>query len=224
MLASVLVAATLLFAGCATQAPAPTAPAEPKGYPSRDYQQALAEGKAVLRVDPTSSTAVIEVRRAGSLARLGHDHVVAVHDLRGYAWPEAGRADLYVALDALVVDESKLREQAGFDTQPTPDAIAGTRLNMMNRVLETGQFPFALIHVDGLDRQGVAAVSITLHGTTRTMSIPLNVEAKPDEWVVSGAFSINQSDFGIVPMSLLGGAIQVRDAVDIRFDTRASRP
>jgi hypothetical protein len=56
------------------------------------------------------------------------------------------------------------------------------------------------------------------------MSIPLNVEAKPDEWVVSGAFSINQSDFGIVPMSLLGGAIQVRDAVDIRFDIRASRP
>ena len=220
----VLVATGFVLAGCATrEAAPPAAGGQPPGFPARDYQRALAEGKAVYRVDAAASSVVIEVRRAGSLARLGHDHVVAGYDIRGYLFPDASRADLYIALDGLVVDESQLRELAGFDTTPTPEAIAGTRRNMLTRVLDTGRFPFVLIHVDGLDQQQVAPVAITLHGTTRTMGVPLQIDAKTDEWIVSGAFRINQSDFGIVPLSLLGGAIEVRDAVDVRFRIRASR-
>ena len=220
----VLASTLLVVAGCATrEASAPASGTEPPGYPARDYERAIAEGKAVYRVDPARSTVVIEVHRAGSLARLGHDHVVAGYDIRGYVMPDSNRADLYVALDALVVDEAKLRAQAGFDTEPTADAIAGTRRNMLNRVLEAERFPFAVISVDALDAERVASVSITLHGTTRTMRIPLQVDATPDEWLVAGAFALNQTDFGIVPLSLLGGAIEVQDAVAIRFRIRAVR-
>jgi polyisoprenoid-binding protein YceI len=66
-------------------------------------------------------------------------------------------------------------------------------------------------------------VSITLHGVTRSMPIPLAVDAEPGEWIVSGAFRLNQTDFGIVPLSLLGGAIEVQDAIDLRFRIRAVR-
>ena len=180
----------VVVAGCATrEASAPASGTQPPGYPARDYDRAIADGKAVYRVDPAHSTVVIEVRRAGSLARLGHDHVVAGYDIRGYVMPDSNRADLYLALDTLVVDEARLRAQAGFDTEPTADAIAGTRRNMLNRVLEAERFPFAVISVDALDAERVAAVSITLHGTTRTMRIPLQVDASPDEWLVAGAFA-----------------------------------
>ena len=217
----------MALAGCATpEAPAPSSvesAAEPPGFPGADYRQAIATGRPVLRVDSAASSVVIEVRRAGSLARLGHDHVVAAHDVRGYVWPEAHRADLFVALDALVVDEAGLRAEAGFDTTPTPEAIAGTRRNMLTRVLDTERFPFVWISVGALDARDVASVAIALHGTTRTLSVPLQVDAKSDEWIVTGVFHVNQSDFGIVPLSLLGGAIEVRDAVDVRFSIRARR-
>src|SRR5882672_8391664 len=97
--AAVLAAA--LAAGCAqlqrVEAPVAPPPEFPEGY----YQQALKAGKPVYRIDPAESLIVIEVRRGGSLARLGHDHVVASHEVTGYIAPGEGRADLYVALARL---------------------------------------------------------------------------------------------------------------------------
>jgi hypothetical protein len=40
---------------------------------------------------------------------------------------------------------------------------------------------------------------------------------------VAGRFSFAQTDFGITPYSLLGGAIAVRDDVDLRFRIIARR-
>ena len=221
---ALLVLAVALLAGCAARVAAPpTTGAEPPGFPASEYERASTEGKPVYRVDPATSNVVVEVRRAGSLARLGHDHVVAGYDIRGYMRPDDNRADLYVALDSLVVDEIRLREMAGFDTQPSADAIEGTRRNMLGRVLEAERFPFAVVGVRGLDDKRVASVSVTLHGMTRTIPVPLDVEARPGDWIVSGAFRLNQTDFGIVPLSLLGGAIEVQDAIDLHFRIHAVR-
>src|SRR6266487_3578271 len=140
----------LMLGACAPpvreRAPAAAPPAEfPEGY----YLEALAQGKPVFRVDSRESLVVIEVRRGGSLARLGHDHVVASHEVGGYVAPDDGRADLVVALARLAVDEPALRAEAGFDTQPGESDIEGTRANMLEKVLEAEKFPFALIGVSG---------------------------------------------------------------------------
>src|SRR5712691_3606704 len=121
----------------------------PADFPGAHYLEALAQGKPVFRVDSRESFVAIEVRRGGSLARLGHDHVVASHEVGGYVAPDEGRADLYFQLDRLEVDEAALRAEAGFDTQPTQSDIEGTRANMLVRVLEADRFPFALIRVSG---------------------------------------------------------------------------
>jgi hypothetical protein len=216
----------VLLAGCAEllRIEAPVAP--PVEFPEGYYQQALKQGKPVYRVDPAESLIVIEVRRGGSLARLGHDHVVASHEVTGYVAPGEGRADLYVALARLVVDEPALRKEAGFDTQPTESDIEGTRANMLNHVLEADKFPFALNAVAGADAKEskpTLAVAITLHGHTRTFKVPAEVEADDKAVVVSGKLAFNQSDFGITPYSLLGGAIAVKDGLALRFRVRARR-
>src|SRR3989440_10694050 len=118
-----VVTATLLSAllgGCAPllRGPAPAPAAPPADFPEGYYREALAQGKPVFRVDPAESLVVIEGRRSGSLARLGHDHVVAGHEVGGYIGPDEGRADLYVALGPIQVAEPALREEAGFDPQP----------------------------------------------------------------------------------------------------------
>ncbi len=217
----------LMLGACAPpvreRAPAAAPPAEfPEGY----YLEALAQGKPVFRVDSRESLVVIEVRRGGSLARLGHDHVVASHEVGGYVAPDEGRADLYVQLERLEVDEAALRAEAGFDTQPTESDIEGTRANMLVRVLEADRFPFALIRVSGVDasrREAAMSVAITLHGVTRALQAPARIDADADLIEVSGRLSFDQTDFGITPYSVLGGAIAVRNGVDLRFRIRARR-
>jgi polyisoprenoid-binding protein YceI len=225
-LVATLVAA--LVSACAPQGTTPILADEqiPAGFPEQYYQQAIERRRPVFRVDPARSLVVVEVRRGGSLARLGHDHVVASHDVRGYVAPEDGRADLYVELARLVVDEPGLRAEAGFDTQPSPADVAGTRQNMLEKVFEVAQHPFALISVtggDAVDHGQSLNVAITLHGVTRALQVPAKVESATDAFDVTGELALAQSDFGIVPFSILGGAIQVLDKVNLRFRIRARR-
>lgn len=222
--------AVALLAACAPvpreRVPAaPTVPAAqvPIEFPAAHYEQLVAQGRPVYRVDPAQSLVTIEVHRAGSLARLGHDHVLASRDVIGYVAPDEGRADLYIPLDRLSVDEPALRAEAGFDTQPSETDIAGTRGNMLEKVLETGKYPFALIAASGPAGAASLEVAITLHGTKRTLPVPVRIELGADDVRVSGRVSFDQSAFGIAPFSILGGAIAVRDRVDLRFRITARR-
>src|SRR5271167_1401278 len=148
--AMVLVAAGL--AACAVQAPPPPPGREagPAGFPEEFYQQSVKRGLPVFEIDPAVSLVVIEVHRGGSLAKLGHDHAIASHNVRGYVAPSQGRADLFVRLDELVVDEPELRAEAGFESQPSAAAIAGTRENMLAE-LHADLHPYAVIAVDAVD-------------------------------------------------------------------------
>jgi hypothetical protein len=220
------VAAIAFCVALVSCAPAPREPPPdvraPSDFPERDYRQAAAAGQAVYRIDPRSSLLVIEVRRGGSLARVGHDHVVASRDVRGYVLPIAARADLYVPLSTLSVDEPALRAAAHFDTTPSAGDIAGTRRNMLVRVLDAEHYPFARVKVLGADADHVEA-EIELHGVTRIVRVPVQLATGRDRIGVSGALMLRQTDFGIVPLSIFGGAVQVQDALALHFTLQAQR-
>ena len=98
---------------------------------------------------------------------------------------------------------------------------------MLEKVLEAEKFPFALIRVRGAStgRGDITlSVAITLHGSTRTLQVPAKIEADADGMSVAGRFSFEQTDFGITPYSLLGGAIAVSNAVELRFRIIARLP
>ncbi len=220
------VAMVALVAACVSPPPTPlpVTTQAPPGFPEAYYKEAAMQGIRVFRIDPAESLVVIEVRRGGSLARLGHDHVVASREVGGFVVPSAGRADLYVRFDRLIVDEPALRAEAGFDTQPTDEDVAGTRRNMLNG-LEAAKFPFALVNVaGGSEGDGNAGlrVTLTLHGVTRTLQVPVWIDRSADAVTVAGRLAVKQTDFGITPLSVLGGAIQVQDEVQMRFRIRAS--
>lgn len=218
--------AAALVTGCTTTvAPRAAQPSIlPPDFPQTYYQQAELLGKNVWHISADQSLITIKVRRAGTLARLGHDHVVASHNIAGYVLPDEGRADFYFPLAKLSVDEPQLRAESGFDTQPTPEAIEGTRTNMLTKVLEADRFPFAVIHVTRADpASSTLRVSIMLHGTTRTFDVPARIESEPGKLRVEGLLTLHQTDFGLVPFSILGGAIQVADSLDLQFHISAFR-
>jgi hypothetical protein len=225
-LAAVAVATALAAAACAplvreTAPPSAAAQAAlPEGFPGDHY----ARGEGVLRIDSARSLVAITVRRGGSLGHLGHDHIVASRAVQGYVAPREGRADLFIPLAELTVDEPALRAEAGLDTQPSASDIAGTRSNMLDKVLEVQRFPFATLRVDRPAPDAPLAVAITLHGVRRTFTVPAAVVGRPGELSVAGRLEFNQSDFGIAPFSILGGAIQVQDRLSLRFSILATAP
>ena len=216
-----------LLAGCAAPVPrlADVAGEQPAEFPDAYYRQAAARGQPVYEVDSASSLVVIEVRRGGTLAHLGHDHVVASHDVRGYLAPADGRADLHVRLDRLVVDERDLRAEARFDTQPSDEAIAATRANMLEK-LGAGAHPWALVAVRDVtnDASGLRMnATLTLNASTRALDLSPQIALAAGEVGVDGRVDLEQTSFGITPFSILGGALQVQDRVSARFRIRARR-
>jgi hypothetical protein len=216
----VAVVAALLAACAPTSTAPPSTPAgAPSDFPHAYYLEAQARGQPVFRVDAARSQVVIEVRRGGSLARLGHDHVLASHEVAGNVAPDEGRADFYVALDALTVDEPDLRAEAGFTTQPDAEDIAGTRRNM-HKVLETERYPYVLLRVTGATAESKPdsiRLYVTVHGVTRPVDAIASWAGTREEFSASGTFAFDQSAFGITPLSILGGAVTVQDRLNISF-------
>lgn len=229
--------AALLLAACAPlpQRALPAAGEAPPAFPSAFYAAAAMHGDEVFAVDPAQSLVTVIVHRGGRLAQLGHDHVVASRDVRGFVDVGTGRADLYVRLDRMSVDEPALRREAHFDTQPSATDIAGTRTNMLERVLHVEKHPFVEVAVrrvappPATDTPAATSaatglwVSMVLNGMSREVPVKLTMNEHGDDFEVSGSFSIDQTDFGLVPMSLFGGTITIENRLDLHFDVRGQR-
>lgn len=228
----ILIACVLALQACAP--PRPTGVVEPGVAPvSRDaafYRQAAQEGATVYVVDAASSRLWLRVRRGGPLAGLGHDHVVAAPAVAGYVlWPDAaraGRADLTIDLRRLAVDSPALRREAGLGEPLSEAAIAGTRRNMEEKVLEITRFP--LLRVIATSPAGEAppaalTITLVLHGVSREYRLPIRLERTLDTVRIDGELVIAQREFGITPFSVLGGALRVEDRLPVTFRIMARR-
>lgn len=217
---------SLLLAACTAEAP--LAPGTPPAASAADdeawYRQAAQTGQAVYRIDPERTLITVTVRRGGALARLGHDHVVASRSVDGFIAPDSARADFRFRLDQMTVDEAALRTAAGLDTQPSAPAIEGTRNNMLTRVLDAGRFPIVRMRAQRSAKgAGHVRLEVTLHGVTRSVDTPVRIERSPAAMSASGELVLRQTDFGIAPMSVMGGAMRVEDPMELRFQIVAAR-
>nr|WP_315222858.1 YceI family protein [uncultured Duganella sp.] len=193
----------------APSAPSTTAPAAPA--------PAAPNAASVLHIDSAKSLIAVTVRRGGVLARLGHDHVVASRTVTGTVAPAQNRADFQFRLDQMTVDEPDLRRVAGLEKQPSVDAIDGTRTNMLTKVLDAERYPVVSVRAERGAAGAPLRVAITLHGVTRHYAIPVELREDGGVMTVSGKVDLNQTDFGLVPFSVMGGAMSVQDKMELRF-------
>jgi polyisoprenoid-binding protein YceI len=208
-------------------APPPPAPAQPAATAPATVAKPAVTGikppaaaalpAPVLHIDPAQSLIAVTVRRGGLLARLGHDHLVAARAVSGTVAPAQNRADFQFRLDQLTVDEAPLRTAAGLEKQPSADAIEGTRTNMLTKVLDAGRYPLVTVHAERGAPGQPLQTTITLHGVSRALAIPADIRVNAGIMTVTGAVNLKQSDFGIVPFSLMGGALAVQDQLELRF-------
>lgn len=220
----------LFLAGCqTTPKPPSTAPAASRAAPLI----AIPENAVRYEIRPDLSDIRFLVFRAGALAKLGHNHVVQAKNIEGevYLAPDIHQSRFFIRMPVkdFQVDAVGTRVDEGeeFLAQPDDEAIAGTTRNMLGeKVLDAARYP--TIEIASVAMTGPAwgidiTVRIRLHGVERELIVPTAIEYNGDKLAATAFFSIKQTDFGIAPMQVLGGAVQVADTIRIRMRIVAAK-
>lgn len=202
---------------------------------SATYAPLRAAGGRVFTLNPAQSEVRIYAFRTGKAARLGHNHVLSAPDFQGFFYlaPDgtaASRFDLAFRLDQLAFDDPQHRAALGpaFASAISAEDTASTRNNMLgDNNFQAARFPWVRIHslqISGDAPKFAARIAVELHGQTREMLVPLTVSGLPEKLVVQGALVLQQSDFGVKPLSVLGGLLAVQDAVVVEFNLSGDSP
>ena len=101
---------------------------------------------------------------------------------------------------------------------------------MRERVLEVSQYPQIVyeaprVSVKGTDGQSNITLlgHLTLHGVTRSLSVPARIAITGDLLRAFGEFSLRQSDYNMKLVSAMGGALKVKDELKFSFDIVARK-
>jgi len=189
-------------------------------------------------VIPGRSRLIVLVYRAGPLAGLGHNHVIACRCLTGAVYlphdPLHAGFELRIAVRQFTVDDPALRaaeHNADFPPDVPQSARAGTRHNMLGAaLLHAAKFPDITLRSaslrpspDGKRNDIVAEVLVQTAGEQRSVAVPLHYDIRADEIVVTGAFPLKQTNLGLTPFSALGGSLRVRNGMKVRLRLVARR-
>jgi polyisoprenoid-binding protein YceI len=90
----------------------------------------------------------------------------------------------------------------------------------MLRLLEAEKHPYARIHAVRAAETTpdlVLDAELTLHGVTRALKFPAKLKVEGNRFSVEGETDILQTDYGITPFSVLGGALAVKDPLRVIF-------
>jgi polyisoprenoid-binding protein YceI len=205
------------------QASPPVQPAAPPGMPAH---------AATYRIDENRSELRILVYRAGSLARFGHNHVMLNRAIRGAvglaADPDASTFSLRIGVAGFSVDDALARSEEGseFAAAVPEEAKSGTLHNMRSAaVLDADDFPEITVDSVGISQSGsaslsgamVAAVTIGVAGHISRVEVPFTLRIESDRVFATGSVELRQSTLGLTPYSLMLGALQVQDAMTVKF-------
>jgi len=217
----------LSLAACAAPRPRPVTP----WLPGQTSLQSLpAPGE--YPIDSGSSELRLLVYRAGALSNLGHNHVMVNRAVTGRVQigssVSASSFSLNVAVNDFLVDDAQSRSEEGadFPSDIPEDAKEGTRRNMLsNAVLNGAEFPnitVKSVSLNGTLQAPNADLEISVAGHTSTISMPFSLQGDAHHLIAAGSTELRQTALGLTPYSLLHGALQVQDAMQLKFKITAS--
>jgi hypothetical protein len=162
------------------------------------------------QIDAERSTLTVYAYKSGLFSAFADDHVIRA-PIAGGSISETG---------ALAVEiQIRSADLVALD----PGLSASKRAEVQTRmvgpdVLDVKQYPeiaFAstAIEAAGANRWNVTG-RLTMHGQTR----PVTLAVTRQDGHYRGTVALKQSDFGIRPISIVGGTVKVKDELKIEFD------
>ena len=226
----------LLLAACTAPRPRNATPQNPGESPAAPNLPL--HGK-VYRIDESRSELRILVYRAGPLAHLGHNHVIVNRSIQGVVnvaeTAQETEFSMEVPAAAFVVDDAQARSEEGADfAAAVPDeAKSGTLHNMLSTsLLDSEEFPaitiksIAVAGAPGTPRSAVqdagtlltVTVAISVAGHESRVDVPFTLRRDSDHLSAAGSLELRQTALGLTPFSLMLGALQVQDAMTVKFN------
>jgi hypothetical protein len=160
-------------------------------------------------IDAGRSTITVRVFKEGLFRAFADDHVIQAPLVDG----SLDEAKPHVQI---VFDASRLRVlDPGLSEKDRKDVQA----RMVGAdVLDVERFRWISFHSISMERRGgdgwLIHGELELHGNIR----PLDVNVRLESGRYKGSVVVKQSDFGIVPIRIMGGTVKVRDDVTVDFD------
>lgn len=181
----------------------------------------------IYRLVPGESDLRVLVFRSGSLAGLGHNHVVSSQDLSGIvsAGDTAATSSIEILLpvESLVVDDPAIREKEGsaFSAETSEKDIRGTRRNLMSRKLLDGdrfeEIRIVAQRIFGEFPEINIEAAITIKGSQHLVDLPAIVERYEDRIVASGSTEISHAEFGLSPFTAAFGTMRVGEQMTFKY-------
>jgi polyisoprenoid-binding protein YceI len=174
-------------------------------------------------IDADQSRLTVHAFVRGLLSAFGHSPTLVVRGLAGE-----------VEFDQAAPGATSLRLSFSADSLAVIDNISDTDRREIERktreeVLEAARYPeivFQSVNVSpqrtGEDRYRVRlSGQLSLHGVTRTQTIEADVLLTQNCLRARGKSTLRQSDYRIEPVTALGGAIKLKDELELSFDFNA---
>jgi len=186
-----------------------------------------AQEPEALIIDPSQTTITLHVGRAGVFAFAGHDHEVVAPAVQGQ-----------ITLDRLNVSRSTL--SATFDAtalkvtgkgEPSEDVPEVQRVMLSDRVLDVQRHPTITFRSRQVSvvKQSADQMTLritgdlTLHGVTQRLDVPVTVQLTAAGLRATGTTTVQQSQFGMRPVTAGAGTVRVKDEVEVVFSVTATR-
>jgi polyisoprenoid-binding protein YceI len=161
----------------------------------------------------------------GLFSSFGHNPTIAIPDFTG---------DVFLNPDAvetssmrMVIDSASLAVTNDISEKDRQEISR----RMHEEVLETNSFPQIVYECSRMSASKIGegqdwiALSggLTLHGVTRIQPVSARVSLIGDMLRATGELSLRQTDYGIEPVSAVGGTIRLKDELKLSFDISARK-
>jgi hypothetical protein len=222
---SVAIAVLVLsLAACAALRPRPSVPPPP--VQAAEVLQSL-PAVGAYKIDSNNSELRVLVYRGGTLAGLGHNHVIVSRALAGVVQIGGTISEssfsFSVPVESFVVDDAQSRTEEGsdFPADVPEDAKSGTRRNMLGAAMLNAA-AFAELSVKSVALSGTlgaatADLTVNIAGHESKISAPFTLQGDAQHLTATGSMQLQQTAIGLTPYSLLHGALQVQDAMLLKF-------
>lgn len=185
----------------------------------------VAGAQTAYKFDASKSSLEINVDKAGVFSAFGHNHVVKANDFSGTVNMDPksianASVSMRVPVKSLTVVDPGV---SASDRQQVQATMQG------DAVLDAAHYAeisFRSTRVTQAEREAdgwrVTLIGVLqLHGAQKSISIPLTVHLARGEVTAQGDASLLQSDYGIKPIKVAGGAVKVKDRLRIHFEIHA---
>jgi polyisoprenoid-binding protein YceI len=189
------------------------------------YSTAADQG--VWTIQSTGSEVRIQVQRGGLFGAAGHNHEVVTTAVTGMVRMDPQRIEQ--AAIELTFDASAL--QVSGKGEPPADVPKVQQTMVSDKVLDVAKYPTIAFRSRKIavetrsDSQARLRVvgDLTLHGVTRPVEGPVDVDLSADRLVATGTVVVRQTHFGIEPVSAGLGTVKVKDELTVRYRFTARR-